>query len=250
MTGGGASTILYAAIPWTAGGDGDYHLTSRDETGGFACQDGGFEPNEKELEAKEREPTETAKARFEFEEKAKLLKEPAEEEKEQETIEPVDQEPNQLGSTRSSDGSYDLGLADLTINQIAVEQQDIVTDPLFNAWQDPTGNEVTDECRNTSCPERRSAGAERRRSPVRCSNQRAEGRELLPQRRIQPGRIANTAPRRGISRCLTGGGPVPSVRLEPKFTSPNTVKAQRSRRLRRDGVRHLIEPAIGLLGDR
>ena len=72
--GSGTSAILYAAIPWTAGGDGDYHLTLPDETGGFACQDGGFEPAHRttaytqvnELEAKEREPAETAKARYEF----------------------------------------------------------------------------------------------------------------------------------------------------------------------------------------
>ena len=41
------------------------------------------------------------------------------------------QEPNQLGSARGPDGSFDTGLADLVINQIAVEQQDIVTDPLL-----------------------------------------------------------------------------------------------------------------------
>ena len=46
VVGSGTSAILYAAIPWTAGGDGDYHLTLPDETGGFACQDGGFEPHE------------------------------------------------------------------------------------------------------------------------------------------------------------------------------------------------------------
>ena len=101
VIGSGTSAILYAAIPWTAGGDGDYHLTSRDETGGFACQDGGFEPSETELESKEREPTETAKARFEFEEQATGAREAAEEEKEQDLTKPVDQEPNQLGSTRA-----------------------------------------------------------------------------------------------------------------------------------------------------
>ena len=52
----------------------------------------------------------------------------------------------------SSDGTCDLGLADLIINQIATEQQNIVTDPLLNAWQDPTGHEATDECRNFFAP--------------------------------------------------------------------------------------------------
>ena len=34
-------------------------------------------------------------------------------------------------------------------NEIAVQQQNIVTDPLLNAWHDSAGNEVTDECRNS-----------------------------------------------------------------------------------------------------
>ena len=42
-----------------------------------------------------------------------------------------------------------LGLADLIVSQIGVQQQNIVTDPLLNAWQDSAGNEVTDECRNS-----------------------------------------------------------------------------------------------------
>ena len=36
----------------------------------------------------------------------------------------------------------------MIITQIASEQQDIVTDPLLNAWQDKKHNEVVDECRN------------------------------------------------------------------------------------------------------
>ena len=44
--GSGSSAILYAAIPWTAGGDGDFHLAGAGLTDGqtaaFACQDGGF----------------------------------------------------------------------------------------------------------------------------------------------------------------------------------------------------------------
>ena len=34
------------------------------------------------------------------------------------------------------DGSPDTGLADLIVSQIGVQQQNIVTDPLLNAWQD------------------------------------------------------------------------------------------------------------------
>jgi hypothetical protein len=226
VIGSGTSAILYAAIPWTAGGDGDYHLTSSDETGGFACQDGGFEPSEKELEAKEREPKETAKARFEFEEQATGAREAAEEEKEQELTKPVDQEPNQLGSIRSSDGSYDLGLADLVINQIAVEQQDIVTDPLLNAWQDSEHNEVTDECRNTFVPGTGSAGANEKTLAGTLSDNALgggsyylnAGYSLADVAKPHPGVEYPGLPYPAADPCPVG------VRLEPKFTSPNTVK--------------------------
>ncbi|MGO9448178.1 MAG: PKD domain-containing protein [Solirubrobacteraceae bacterium] len=226
VIGSGTSAILYAAIPWTAGGDGDYHLTSRDETGGFACQDGGFEPSETELESKEREPTETAKARFEFEEQATGAREAAEEEKEQDLTKPVDQEPNQLGSTRSSDGSYDVGLADLIINQIAVEQQDIVTDPLLNAWQDLTGNEVTDECRNTFVPGSGGAGANEKTLAGTLSDNALgggsyylnAGYSLADIAKEHPGVEYPGLPYPAADPCPVG------VRLEPKFTAPNTVK--------------------------
>ena len=48
-----------------------------------------------------------------------------------------EQEPNQLGSVPAVQTALRQGLADLIVNQIAVEQQNIVTDPLLNAWQDP-----------------------------------------------------------------------------------------------------------------
>ena len=60
------------------------------------------------------------------------------EEKEQGIAKPFPQEPNQIGL--GPDGSYDHGLADLIINQIAVEQQNIITDPLLTAWQDNAPN--------------------------------------------------------------------------------------------------------------
>jgi hypothetical protein len=235
--GSGSSTILYAAIPWTAGGDGDYHLTLSDETGGFACQDGGFEPHEStktepEFEAKEREPSEAAKARHEFEVKSKPEKEPAEVEKEQETTKPVDQEPNQLPG-RGPDGSFDTGLADLVINQIAVEQQDIVTDPLLNAWQDSEHNEVTDECRNFFSPATGNAAAANGNTLAGMlanealaggsyylnSGYSLAGLDNLEQvERKHPGVEYPGLPYPAAGPCPLG------VVLEPKFTSPNTVK--------------------------
>ncbi len=99
------------------------------------------------------------------EKEARIVKEKAEEEKakaneivareKKEKLEgPHLQEPNQASSPNQTscpnayDGGCDVGLADVIITQIASEQQDIVTDPLLNAWQDKKGNEVVDECRN------------------------------------------------------------------------------------------------------
>jgi PKD domain len=234
--GSGTSAILYAAVPWTAGGDGDYHLTLPDETGGFACQDGGFEPHEStkqdpEFEAKEREPKETAKARYEFEVKSGAEKEPAEIEKEQETSKPVNQEPNQP-SGRGPDGSFDTGLADLVINQIAVEQQDIVTDPLLNAWQDSVHNEVTDECRNFFYPATGSAGASGNTLAGTLTNEALAGGSYYLNSGYSLAGVDNLGQ---VDRKHPGveypglpypaAGPCPlGVVLEPKFTAPNPVK--------------------------
>ena len=74
----------------------------------------------------------------------------------------------------SPDGGCDTGLADLIINQIAVEQQNIVTDPLLNAWQDPNGNEATDECRDWFAPVLGgNVGARKRPMPARSSTRRS-----------------------------------------------------------------------------
>ena len=60
----------------------------------------------------------------------------------------VIQEPNQHGL--GEDGTYDQGLADLIVNEVAVEHNAIATDPLLNAWHDVASDkdEVTDKCRN------------------------------------------------------------------------------------------------------
>jgi PKD domain len=58
----------------------------------------------------------------------------------------VIQEPNQDGL--SPEGTYDHALPDILINEIAAEQMDITTDPLFSSWTEPlSGNEVSDQCR-------------------------------------------------------------------------------------------------------
>jgi hypothetical protein len=110
---GDGRTILYGVVPWTAGGLGDNRLTVADQTAAWECQDGGLNPAENE---------------------------------EEETT-PVQQEPNQEGCPNQDGTCGDHGLADLIINQISNEQQNITTDPLLNAWQDSNHYENTDECR-------------------------------------------------------------------------------------------------------
>jgi hypothetical protein len=142
---GDANTIVYAVIPWTAGGYGDGHLRGYDQRPGWACQDGGLNPagkhgyepevsktrDKKEQEAFEEENAEEKAA----DEEAKLLEGPHEE------------EPNEKVPCPDTDGTCDYGLSDLIIGQIAAEQENMITDPLLNAWQDAKHYENTDECR-------------------------------------------------------------------------------------------------------
>jgi hypothetical protein len=216
---GSAETILYAMIPWTAGGDGDYHLSTTERTPAFDCQDGGFAPGTKPLgELQEKERTRVAhtpKEEEEFKEKSPKEKREEEEARELGLEGPHDQEPNQLGAERGPDSFWDHGLADLVINQIAVEQQNTVTDPLLNAWQDSAGNELTDECRNSFFS---TSGGSVSAVPLTragtLSNQTLGGGVYylndsfnLASRRL---------PYPGV-QCTHG------VTLEPEFTAPNQV---------------------------
>ncbi len=146
---GDAKTILYGAIPWTAGYSGfpeGFLPKAFDYVQAQSCQDGGWNPTEhferyehaKEPDKGEQEILNgekgTPEERHALEERIRLE-------------EPHQQEPNQEGKAEEAD--FGAGLADLTVNQIAVEQANIVTDPLLESWHDPEGREVTDECRNT-----------------------------------------------------------------------------------------------------
>jgi hypothetical protein len=142
---GDANTILYAAVPWSAGTAGASRLepAQRVYKEAFDCQDGGWNPEQHEEnreKAKELSPAEEAAfAAGNAEEKAKV-------ERRMQLEGPHQEEPSQEG--KGEIGDYAPGLADLIINQIAQEQSNTVTNPLLNAWQDSEGKEVTDECRN------------------------------------------------------------------------------------------------------
>jgi hypothetical protein len=213
---GDSNTILYAAIPWTAGGRGDDHLATIDRTSGYECQDGGFDPSSKPVEEKEKIKTEhTALEEEEFD--AKTIQEKREQaEAEELGLEaPHAQEPNQHGV--GPDGSPDTGLADLIVNQIAVEQQNTVTDPLLDSWKDPSGNEATDECRNYFA---RTLGGSVTANPETDAgtlfNQSLGGGDYYLNAAFNLAALKLPYP--GIP-CLTG------VSLDPEFTVPNQVNA-------------------------
>jgi hypothetical protein len=238
---GGPGTILYAAIPWIAGGLADYHI--HDEVQEYDCQDGGFDPSSKPIEesekAKEKSPAEILKEDEEIIKKEEVKKKLEEEgnkeavkalekaekkeEEEKEKAEilagPHQQEPNQVPCP-SPDGYCDTGLADLIISQIGSEQQNIVTDPLLNGWQQQTPalrNEATDECRNFFAP---TTGGSVTANPETfagtLSNQTfGTGNYYLND---AFNLAALNLPYPGIP-CL------PGIRLEPKFTAPNPVNS-------------------------
>lgn len=216
---GDANTVLYGVVPWIAGGlgDGDF-LTPRDKDAqGYECQDGGWDPSgkkpEKREKKKEQNKEEEEKAAKEF---AEMDKEEQENQLEKEFLEgPHQQEPNQQPCP-TPDGYCDTGLADLIINQIGVEQQNIVTDPLLDAWQDPKRNEATDECRNFFASGGISGGvtASEETGAGTLSNQLLAGGTYYLNDAFNLAALKLPYP---AIPCL------PGIRLEPQFTVPNTV---------------------------
>jgi hypothetical protein len=187
---GSASTILYAAIPWTAGGLGDGHLF--DKRSGVECQDSGYDPTTKtgEQYEPEKSPPEAAHQ----------------------------QEPNQLpAGQRSSDGTFDAGLADLIVNQVAIELQNTVTDPLLDAWQDSAGNEAIDECRNVFGL---TAGG-------LVTAQEDTGAGTLFNQAIGGGNyyLNDAFDLAALKQIFPGVACIPGANLQPQFTAPNVVNA-------------------------
>lgn len=210
---GDGNTILYAVIPWTAGGLGDGHLQAADQTTAFDCQDGGFDPSSKPvIEKREKAKEKTAKENEEF--AAKTPEEKAEQEHAELLSGPHQQEPNQVPCP-SPDGFCDTGLADLIINQIGVEQQNIVTNPLLNAWQDGIGNEGTDECRDFFAPVLGgSVTANEETGAGTLYNQTLNSKNYYLNDAFNLAALKLPYP---AINCISG------IRLEPQFTAPNPV---------------------------
>ena len=129
------------------------------------------------------------------------------------------QEPNQ-SPARGEEGDYASALSDLIVGQIAVEQANIVTDPLLTSWQNlATGNEATDECRNvfggTAAPSA-LAGIETPQPNTKAgtlSNETIGNHKYFVNNVVDTGALHRSA-------CVGGLG------LVPRFTSPNPVKSE------------------------
>ncbi len=210
---GDANTVLYAAIPWSAGGLGDLHLQEADRRPGYDCQDGGFDQTTNPPES-ERAKEETKAEKEEF---ANATKEEKEEKEEANALAgPHAQEPNQ-GECPGFDGTCDKGLADLIIGQIAIEQQNVVTNPLLNAWQDTAHFEATDECRNFfRVILGGSVGAVAESHAGTLYNQELGDGTYYLQTAFNLAAFTFSYP--GVP-CI------PGVTLEPEFTSPNPVNS-------------------------
>jgi hypothetical protein len=211
---GDANTILYSAIPWTAGGLADGHLGSMDQTPAYDCQDGGFDPSSKPIEEKEHIKPHTKKEEEEFSKETPQETREREEAEALELEKPHQQEPNQVPCP-SPDGFCDTGLADLIINQIGIEQQNVVTDPLLSSWKDGKGNEATDECRNFFAP---VLGGSVTANPQTFAgtlyNQSLNGGKYYLNDAFNLAALKLPYP---AITCL------PGIRLEPQFTAPNPV---------------------------
>jgi hypothetical protein len=249
---GDQNTVLYAVIPWIAGGEGDYHLASEDQTQAYDCQDGAYlfnqetystekeapkvsvqEENEKRLAAEKKENEELTAFEEQYKKglisEAELVSKRAELKKAQEKREakeklereerekregPHEQEPTQDGL--GEDDFYEDGLADLIVSQIGVEQQNIVTDPMLNGWQDSAGNESTDECRNFFAVASGSSTGVLETEAGTLSNQSLGGVHAYVNDAFNLAALKEEYP--GIP-CLTG------ITLLPEFNTPNTVQA-------------------------
>ncbi len=226
-TEGDANTIVYATVPWTAGTQGDYYQYSAGQRGGnlyyargYQCQDGGWDPTG--YREKREHPPALTKEQEEILAGTKGTPEEKEDlEAQREREGPHEEEPNQESEEEGlgEAGDYSAGLADPIVNQIAEEQADMVTDPLLNGWQDASGHEVTDLCRDVFDA---TAGPE---------GGKIEG-SVLPGALTEAGTLSNTSvgPLGAAGRYYVNnvyseaeGDCVGGVGLVPRFTAPNPV---------------------------
>ena len=213
---GDGNTILYAAIPWVAGDEGgpmNYQSGESDLGQAYDCQDGGWNP-EKNSEAPERAKEQTA---AEIEELSKMTSEQKAQKETERLLEGAHiEEPNQAG--KGEVGDYASGLSDIAVNQVAVEQANIVTDPLLTSWQNKiTGREATDECRDVFAS---TAGPSAIGGSVLANLKTEAGtlsNENIAGHLYYVNNVVNLGELHAKPRCVGG------YALVPRFTSPNSV---------------------------
>jgi hypothetical protein len=162
-------------------------------------------------EREEKEKTEEKKA-------AKVEKEAWE--KKEKLEGPHIQEPNQVPCpTSDGDGYCDEYLAEVIVNQIAAEQQNTVTDPLLDGWQDTVGNEAADECRNYFA----SGAIHGSSATVEDTEAGTLSNEVLNGVNYYLNNAFNLA---GLKLAYPGVPCLEGIDLVPKFTVPNPVKSE------------------------
>ena len=196
---GDGNTVLYGVVPFSAAGTyGDYHLLEADERPGWECQDGGIHE-------------------FEAESKAHA------------------QEPNQIPCP-GTDGACDYGLFDMITNQLWMQQEDIVTNPLLNAWQDSHHAEAADQCRLDFEPTTGGSVSEVEQTRAgNLSNQTIAG---LPYYLNDAFNLA------GLRLPYPGVPCVHGTNLAPSFTAPNPINAGEA--VGFDGMESLITQNAGI----
>jgi hypothetical protein len=125
-------------------------------------------------------------------------------------------EPNQVTSFPHP-SSYETGLADLIVNGLSLEQNDIVVDPLMNGWyQTATGAEQADVCRGEFNPvsEKELPKPPETTHALSISNETIDGHQYYLQWGFSS---VGATSGRGI-QCWQG------TELDPHFTATNPVK--------------------------
>jgi len=225
-TEGDGNTILYGAIPWTAGTLGSLAfapvpsppsllypgLENRYYAQGFDCQDGGWGFEEKFVKFEQPPPPSKEEAEILNEENNHTPGERVKLERKRYLEGPHEQQPNQ--EEVGEFGDFSPGLADLIVGQIAIQQANIVTDPMLNAWQDSQHREVTDECRNHfgSVINDNFGGSI-------AANEHTEGGTLYNTVMGEGHYYVNNVFSLSSHRCVGG------VAFVPRFTAPNPVNA-------------------------
>ncbi len=216
---GSAETLVYAVIPWIGGGIEDPLLLEGDRSKpGWECQDGGINPAGKNGKQEvEKKKVKTTKEEEEFAKKG--AKEKEEQEETEALEEPHAQEPNRPAVCPDVfDGGCDTGQADLMISQIGLQQINMITDPLLNAWQDSSHNENTDECRFVFGLVRGGgSAAEKETFAGTLYNQ-----ELGESGHYYLNDVFNLA---ALLLPYPGGGCLNHANFKPEFTAPNPVNS-------------------------